>query len=60
MSDDDEAAALARLQAALDRIAKGAAARPAPAEAVPDPRLGEVRDQLDMVIARLRDALGGG
>jgi len=60
MSDDDEAAALARLTTALDRIATGAAAHPARAEAAPDPRLSEVRDQLDAVIARLRDALGAG
>lgn len=53
MSEHDEAASMARLQSALDRIA-------AAPEAAPDPRLGEVRDQLDAVIARLRDALGAG
>jgi hypothetical protein len=64
MSDHDEAVALARLQAALDRIAAASATaggEPAPpGEPAPDPRLDEVRSRLDAVIARLRDVLGDG
>lgn len=64
MSDHDESQdALSRLQSALERIAAHAAAPPAqevPAEPEPDPRLGEVAERLDEVIARLRDALGDG
>jgi hypothetical protein len=65
MSDyDDSQDALSRLQSALERIAAHAAAPP-PAQEVlaepePDPRLGEVTERLDEVIARLRDALGDG
>ena len=59
MSEHDESqAALARLQSALERIAATASAplRPEPGS---DPRLGEVAERLDAVIAGLRDALGG-
>ena len=61
MSDHDESQdALSRLQSALERIAAHATAAPSvqdmPSE--PDPRLGEVVERLDEVIARLRDALG--
>jgi len=54
MSEHDEAATLARLQAALDRIAASAETGPEPA---PDPRLDEARERLDRVIARLRGVL---
>ena len=55
MSDHDESQdALSRLQLALERIA----ARATVPE--PDPRIGEVAERLDEVIARLRDALGEG
>lgn len=60
MSDHDEATALARLRSALDRIAAAAAAERHPApppEPAPDPRLGEARQQLDAIIAQLREAL---
>lgn len=64
MSDHDESQdALSRLQSALERIAAHAMVAPAQevaAEPGPDPRLGEVAERLDMVIARLRDALGEG
>lgn len=61
MSDHDETAALARLESAIERIAVSAAApQQAPAEPAPDPRLGEARERLDAVIARLRDALRAG
>ncbi|MBV9748153.1 MAG: hypothetical protein JO157_05005 [Acetobacteraceae bacterium] len=57
MSDHDESQdALSRLQSALDRVA----ARAAVPEPPPNPRLGEVAERLDTVIARLRDALGEG
>lgn len=53
--------ALLRLQAALERIASHAAAvhepQLPPPEPGPDPKLGEVAERLDAVIARLRDAL---
>ena len=56
--------ALLRLQAALERIALHAASarepRPPPPEPGPNPRLGEVAERLDAVIAHLRDALAEG
>ncbi len=59
MSDHDDAASIARLDAALERIAARAVSRQeGPAAAPPDPRLGEVAERLDAVIARLRDVLG--
>lgn len=63
MSDNDETQhALSRLQSALERIAAHAAppVQGVPAAPEPDPRLGEVAERLDYVIARLRDALGEG
>lgn len=62
MSDHDESQdALSRLQAALERIAAHAAREPAQAVPTePDPRLGQVAERLDEVIARLRNALGDG
>lgn len=53
--------ALLRLQAALERIASHAVAvREPPPPPAPDPRLGEVAERLDAVIAQLRDALAEG
>lgn len=62
MSEHDDAQdAMARLQSALARIAARASApQGVPAEAPPDPRLGEVAARLDAVIAQLREALGDG
>ena len=62
MSDQPESQdALSRLQAALERIASRALTPgheiPPPA---PEPRLGEVAERLDRVIARLRNALAEG
>ena len=52
----DPADALARLEAALDRIAEGA--RP-PSPQAAEPASAEVAERLDALIAQLRDALAG-
>lgn len=63
-ADDPEDAA-ARLEAALERIARLAGTRPAPADAVPEsmagpaPPVDEIAARLDALIDRLRSALGG-
>jgi hypothetical protein len=65
MPESEEAAvAAARLEAALDRIARRAAdaaaegpRRGADAEAAPDPRLAELTTKLDTLIASLREVL---
>ena len=64
MSDEAEDPELAadRLEAALERIARHSAARPAapPLDAPgPDLSIAEITDRLDSLIARLRAALGG-
>jgi hypothetical protein len=51
------ATATARLEAALERIARGTADRPAD-EVARDPRLAKVAARLDALIASLRSALG--
>jgi hypothetical protein len=65
MSDqaEDPEAAADRLEAALERIARNSAVRPAPAAAPmerPDDDLSvaEIAERLDSLIARLRTALG--
>ncbi|MDR3530375.1 MAG: hypothetical protein P4L90_07475 [Rhodopila sp.] len=58
---EDPDAAAERLEAALERIARQAAARPAPLAAVPpDSNLSipEIAERLDSLIGHLRAALG--
>ncbi len=52
--------ALARLEAAVERLAIAAARRPAgpPGEGVPRAQVQAIADRLDETIARLRTALG--
>jgi hypothetical protein len=58
MAENDEvAAAVARLEAALTRIAV-AAGRPRP-EAEPAPETAEIAARLDEIIAEVRNALAG-
>ncbi len=56
---DSEADALARLEAALDRIAQAPRrqAEPPPDGAAPDQAASEVADRLDALILQLRGAL---
>jgi len=65
MSDqaEDPDAAADRLEAALERIARNSAVRPAPAPAPTDRpeddlSVAEIAERLDSLIARLRSALG--
>ena len=61
MSEHNEAQnALLRLQAALERIASHAASAGEHHPPASDPKLAEVTERLDSVIARLRDALAEG
>jgi broad specificity phosphatase PhoE len=53
---EDLAEAAARLEAALERIARQAAERP-PSERTQDPRVAEVVARLDALITSLRGAL---
>ena len=58
---EDPDAAADRLEAALERIARLSAVRPAPAQAsAPDSELSvaEIAERLDQLISRLRAALG--
>ncbi len=61
--DDDPAVAAERLEAALERIARAAAApKPASGARIPgenDIVLAQVAARLDSLIGRLRDELGG-
>jgi uncharacterized membrane protein len=54
---EEVAAAAARLEAALERIAQQAAKRP-PEEGGENPRVAEVVSRLEALIATLRSALG--
>ena len=56
---DEASSAAARLEAALERIARHAAG-PLPALSAPDPRLAELAQRLDALIATLRRALAKG
>jgi hypothetical protein len=58
---EDPDAAADRLEAALERIARLAAVRPAPAPPAPpesDLSVPEIAERLDSLIGRLRAALG--
>lgn len=48
---------MARLEAALERIAVLTASRPAPQQAQPDAASAEVKARLDTMIARIRAAI---
>jgi len=55
----DTGEALARLEAAVERLAMAAARAPAPAnEGVPRAQVQAIADRLDETISRLRTALG--
>lgn len=55
-SEEDRVAA-GRLEAALERIARGAE-RAAQVTSEPDPRLGQVAARIEALIATLQNALG--
>lgn len=60
MPESDEArSAAARLEAALERIARHATS-PSQGPGTPDPRLAELAQRLDALIATLRRALAKG